>query len=205
VQRQLQHVRLKGGRPTIYHRAMNRENVIFRLHRSEGLVSHMYRCTGGAVTIGVGHAIPNADAACKLAWQLGDASAPDALVRGDYQRVAWAGQGMLAARYANLSTCRMAAEKIEQLLAADIDSFSAQLTALVEGWVNYPEPAQEALFDMAYNLGVGGLKKFTKLLAACAAGDWAAAAGESRRRGIPDWRNDEAAALFRSASIPQET
>lgn len=190
---------MEQRRPAIYHRVMNRENVILRLCRCEGSVAHMYRCTGGEVTIGVGHAIASADAACKLAWQFGDANAPDDLVRRDYQTVAAADKGMLAARYAGLSSCRMAPGEIARVLADDIDSFSAQLVEALPGWPNYPEPAQEALFDMGFNLGIGGLKKFPKLLASCDAGDWVTAAAESHRRGIPDWRNDETAALFRSA------
>ena len=52
---------------------------------------------------------------------------------------------------------------------------------------------------MAYNLGVGGLMKFPKMLAVCAAGDWETAATECRRNCIGDDRNAKTAALFRQA------
>ena len=59
---------------------------------------------------------------------------------------------------------------------------------------------RQALFDMAYNLGVGGLLKFRKLLAACTSGQWEIAATECHRAGIGDERNLETAALFLQAA-----
>src|SRR5205807_1406002 len=96
-----------------------------------------------------------------------------------------------------LTTCRMNNAAIDALTAADIDLFTAQLKAVLPNWETYPEPAQAALFDMAYNLGIGGLKKFPHMLAAVDAADWDTAAKECHRNGIGDARNAETAALFR--------
>jgi GH24 family phage-related lysozyme (muramidase) len=157
----------------------------------------MYRCTGGEVTVGVGHAIPDAAHACLLSWI--DAPVADP-VETEFARVAAAEIGLPAVRYQGLSQHRMNEQAIDALLAADVEAFSAALTERLPAWTRYPEPAQEALFDMAYNLGVGGLLKFHKMLAACAAGDWETAAAQCRRAGIADERNNETAALFRSAA-----
>jgi GH24 family phage-related lysozyme (muramidase) len=114
--------------------------------------------------------------------------------------VAAAEVGLPAIRYQGLSQRRMNEQSVDALLTADVEAFSAALTERLPAWTRYPEPAQQALFDMAYNLGVGGLLKFRKMLAACAAGHWETAAAECRRGGIADDRNNETAALFRSAA-----
>lgn len=175
---------------------MDRTSAAARLKKFEGSTSYMYRCTGGEVTIGVGHAILDAARAQALLWD--GAPASDAIA-AEFSRIAAAEKGLPAARYENLTQVRLSADNIEKLLQADIDAFAASLAAQLPAWTGYPEPAQQALFDMAYNLGIGGLLKFRKLLAACAAGDWAAAATQCRRNGIGDGRNSETIALFRQA------
>jgi GH24 family phage-related lysozyme (muramidase) len=126
-------------------------------------------------------------------------SPAQALVSADFARVTAADQGLVASSYQNLTQCRMSDDSVQALLFGDIDAFAAAITRQLPAWTAYPEPAQEALFDMAYNLGVGGLLKYPKMLAACAAGDWETAATECRRNGIGDARNAETAALFRQA------
>jgi hypothetical protein len=79
-------------------------------------------------------------------------------------------KGLDAKRYENLTECRLSAESVDDLLLSDIDAFAKNLTARLPAWRRYPEPAQQALFDMAYNLGVGGLLECHKVLAACASG-----------------------------------
>jgi GH24 family phage-related lysozyme (muramidase) len=176
---------------------MNSASAAERLKKFEGSTFYMYRCTGGEVTIGVGHAIFDESHAAQLAWT--GAPAPT-LIAADFARVAAADKGLVAARYENLTQSRLSAEAVDALLLSDIDAFEKNLTVDLPSWQSYPEPAQQALFDMAYNLGVGGLLKFHKLLAACASGDWETAATECRRGGISDSRNQETAELFRHAA-----
>jgi len=179
---------------------MDQAAVVARLRKFEGCVSNMYLCTGGEVTIGVGHAIPSPVAASSLTWDIDGAAAAPAQAAADFERVAAAPKGMLASAYAGLTQCRMGDGDIEALVEADVQSFEAQLAATLPNWNSYPEPVQEALFDMAFNLGLGGLKKFPKMLQAIDAGDWNTAAAQSHRQGIGDARNQEIAALFQSAS-----
>ena len=131
---------------------------------------------------------------------LGSAPRRPTLIAADFARVAAADKGLPAVHYQSLTQCRLSDESIDALLLADIEAFEKNLTARLPAWQGYPEPVQQALFDMAYNLGVGGLLKFRKLLAACASGDWETAATECRRAGIGDSRNQETAALFRQAA-----
>jgi hypothetical protein len=53
---------------------------------------------------------------------------------------------------------------------------------------------------MAYNLGIGGLKKLPRMLAAVDAGAWETGAKECRRNGISEVRDQETSALFRKCA-----
>lgn len=179
---------------------MNRDQVVARLLNFEGAVAHMYRCTGGEVTAGMGHAMITSDDAVRLNWQISGRAATPAEVITDFGKVAAAPQGNLAKFYEPLSQCRLAPDYITTLAGQDIDAFESGLKRAFPLWDSYPEPVQEALFDMGFNLGIAGLQKFVKLRAAIDAGDWATAAVESRRQGISDARNQAVAALFRQAA-----
>jgi GH24 family phage-related lysozyme (muramidase) len=178
---------------------MNRASVIARLKGFEGCLPYMYRCTGGEVTIGAGHAIPAAADAGKLSWSIGGAPATPEQAQSDFAKIAAAPVGWVAGGYENLTRCRMSADDIDALLLADVALFEARLAAALPKWASYPEPAQEALFDMGYNLGVGGLLKFHQLLAAVDAGQWTTAAAQCHRMGIGDARNKETSNLFLQA------
>ncbi len=179
---------------------MNPSTVIPRVQSFEGRVRYMYKCTGGEVTIGCGHAIETPGDAPKLTWSINGRPATDDEVLADYASVAAVEKGPPATFYASLTQCRMADPDIDALLAADIARFEASLADAFPDWNTYPEPAQEALFDMAFNLGIGGLKKFTHMLAAVDAGQWNVAAAQCHRQGIGEARNQQTAALFLQAA-----
>jgi len=174
---------------------MDEGDVLARLEKFEGRIRHMYRCTGGEVTVGIGHAIASAEDAAQLLWET------DAGMAGaGWQAITAAEKGRVASSYADLTTCRMSDDAINQLATADVERFAATLASSFPNWAAYPAPAQAALFDMAYNLGIGGLKKFRNMLAAVDAGQWETAAQECHRLGISEDRNQETAALFRQAA-----
>ena len=181
---------------------MDREFVIKRLRAFEGCIPHMYRCTGGEVTIGVGHAIQAAADAANFSWRIGERPATAAEILADYGRIAGAEMGMRASGYAGMTQCRMADPDMDRLCLEDVDRFTARLEAALPNWNKYPPQAQAALFDMAFNLGLGGLLKFHKLLAAVDAGDWETAAKECHRQGIGEDRNRQTAELFKQAKPP---
>jgi GH24 family phage-related lysozyme (muramidase) len=178
---------------------MDQSAVIARLKQFEGCINYMYRCTGGEVTIGIGHALATAASASSLTWQISGAPALLGQVQSDYQAVAAAPVGQVATAYQHLTQCRMAEADAEALVAADVNAFEAQLLKVLPNWNSFPGPVQEALFDMAFNLGLGGLSKFPTLLRAVNEGDWATAAAQCHRRGIQDARNQATAALFLQA------
>ncbi len=178
---------------------MNSPSVKARLKSQEGSTAYMYKCTGGEVTIGVGHALADAAAACKLKWTVNGGPASAARVQADYAKVLAAPTGAAASVYSPLTVCRIADADVEALLDADLQRFEEALRQAIPNWDIMPPPAQEALFDMGFNLGIGGLQKFKRLLAAVAARNWTDAALECHRKGIADSRNEETARLFRQA------
>jgi len=179
--------------------AMDTKLILTRLENFEGRIHHMYVCTGGEVTIGIGHAIKTADEAVQLSWILSGRAALAEEIRADFAKVAAAPKGLAAGGYASLSRVRMADPVIDTLAAADVVRFATGVAAALPNWNRYPECVQAALFDMAFNLGVAGLVKFKKLIAACDEAKWQIAAGECHRQGIGETRNLETAALFRQA------
>jgi len=179
---------------------MDRQRVVARLEKFEGRVPHMYRCTGGEVTVGIGHAIPGPAESAQIQWEIAGQAAFGSQAQADFEKVAAAPKGMLAATYAALTQCRLSDDNIQRLVDGDVQNFETRLAASFAKWNSYPEPVQEALFDMAFNLGIGGLKKFVKLLQAVDAGDWETAARESQRQGIGQARNNATADLFRQAT-----
>jgi len=62
---------------------------------------------------------------------------------------------------------RMRARKVQRAVAAAVDGFDG-----------LPDPVQRALVNMAYQMGVDGLRGFRNMLAAIDAGDYATAADE---------------------------
>jgi GH24 family phage-related lysozyme (muramidase) len=179
---------------------MDPSTVIPRVQSFEGRVRYMYKCTGGELTIGFGHAIENPAEAPKLTLSIDGRLATGDEILADYTKVAAVEKGPAATFFANLTQCRMADSDIDALLAADVARFEVLLAAALPNWDTYPAPAQEALFDMAFNLGIGGLKKFPHMLAAVDAGQWATAAAQCHRQGIGDARNQQTAALFLQAA-----
>lgn len=169
----------------------------------EGTLPHMYLDTVGLVTVGVGHMIPNAEVAQALSFVVradGSAATPDQIA-ADYANVSRQQKGLLAARYRQLTTLDMTDAAIQDLLSADIASVEAGVRSRFAGYDGYPEPAQDALLDMAFNLGVAGLAShFPRLKAAAEAGDWTTCAAQCHRNGISEERNDKTKALFESAA-----
>jgi GH24 family phage-related lysozyme (muramidase) len=80
------------------------------------------------------------------------------------------------------------------------EEFVPGLRQIFHGFDGYPNPAKQALVDMVYNLGVTGLKKFKKLIAAAEKGDWQEAANESHRASCREARNNWTRERFKKAA-----
>ena len=182
---------------------MNTANVKDRLNRFEGRIPHLYLCTGQEVTVGVGHAILTPNLGAQLPFLLlGGSPAPADQIVSDWEAVKAAPVGLRADEYRRYTTLTLPDEAIDALLDSDIAAFTGQIRAEFSAFEQYQEPAQEAIFDMAYNLGLSGLvKKFPSCTAAVRAQDWTRAALECHRTGIQEERNTETVSLFNASAV----
>lgn len=125
---------------------LNKNDIVQRLVMHEGISLIPYRCSEGYFTIGVGR---NLDT---------NPLTPDEkLICGDIA----SGITKSAAFY---------------LLRNDIDRVVKECEKNFAIWERLDDERQYALIDMVFQLGLGGVKKFKKMLAAMGVGDWKEAA-----------------------------
>ena len=79
----------------------------------------------------------------------------------------------------NLSQVGISLAEAELLLDHDIQRTTADVLAALPWTMGLDDARRDALINMAFNLGIGGLLGFHKMLVACQAGDWATAALEA--------------------------
>ena len=79
----------------------------------------------------------------------------------------------------NLSQVGISLAEAEDLLDHDIARASADVQAALPWTVGLDEARRGMLINMAFNLGIGGLLGFQKMLVAVQAGDWPTAALEA--------------------------
>lgn len=78
----------------------------------------------------------------------------------------------------SLDTNGISAEESAYLFSHDIESCLAALSGRLIWWSQLDGVRQRVLVNMAFNVGINGLMKFRKTLAAIQARDWATAAAE---------------------------
>lgn len=163
------------------------------LVRWESSVPWMYRDTLGYVTVAIGCLIHDAADAARLPFLVdGGAPATAKQIGDDFLRVIALARGMSAAAYrapgpprVELSEAAIASLTIGRLR----DEFIPGLTRLFVGFEELPTPAQSALVDLAWNLGVRGLAQFGHLRDAVARRDWKAASASCHVKTSREDRN----------------
>lgn len=187
------------------------EELKERLRDHEGVIPHMYLDTLGYVTAAVGHLLADVEAAKKLPFLRGVSGLDGAAgtpatpeeIEFEFNAVKAMKPAMLPEFYRARTMLRLPADAIDILLDQDVAGFAGTMEKLLPGFGAFPETAQEALLDMAFQLGAGGLmQKFPHLILAVKARDWNACAVNCHRTGIQEWRNTATAGLFkRSAKV----
>jgi GH24 family phage-related lysozyme (muramidase) len=167
------------------------------LLRWEGNKPFMYLCSAGYVTTGIGNKLANAQEATALPWQHKATGLPatPAEIRTAFERVAAmtaefrcgdpkAPNPFGPQHYEKMSDLVLPDGAANQLAVDRLEKdFLKGLRRLFPGFDGYPQPAQRALVDMAYTLGVNGLEtKFPRFVAACREGKFADAAEQSDRK-----------------------
>lgn len=126
------------------------------LIRDEGLRLKVYKCPANKNTIGVGRNIDGNPLTPQEVMALG--ATQDDILAG---HVITKDQAML-------------------LLDNDIAQCAKQLDAKCAWWRGRSQSVQDGLANMAFQLGIGGLLKFQRMLSALHAGDYATAKKEAR-------------------------
>ncbi len=179
---------------------LNKTAYLPKLKEFEGSIPYMYLDTAGNVTVGVGNMLPNVAAAQALAFVrrpdvkakppvlAGPATAAE--IKTDFDNVNKQPAGRFASYYKQFTKLNLPEYVINELLNSRVQNFIVTLSATFPDFNSYPEEACAAIFDMAYNLGLGKLtSQFPSFCAAVKAKDWATAAAQCNRLGIPDSRN----------------
>lgn len=127
---------------------LSKDEITQRLVLHEGCVLKPYRCTEGYLTIGVGRNL-----------ETNPLTIEEKRVCGDYMH----GITKNAAFY---------------LLRHDIDRVLGDCAKKIPFWANLDDDRKYALLDMAFQLGIKGVLKFKKMLAAMGVGNWKEAASQ---------------------------
>jgi hypothetical protein len=166
-----------------------RADVLAELEHWEERTNYLYldNATPANVTVGVGCLLRSPVAACDLPLLVaptGRRATEDEKTR-EFLRV----KAMQGGRPARTYQARdpalvlyLSDDDVTALAMRRLDRALMDLEALLPGFSDYPEPAQDCLIDLRWNLGLGNSKKglvsFHDLLGACRRGDWATAARE---------------------------
>jgi len=172
-----------------------RSDLKSALRLSEGWVPYLYLDTEGNVTVGCGHKVPTFAHALHLPF------VPKVTPR-EWHDVQSAPKGMRASAYFIDSRARLTDAKIDALLDADIDQVQRELAERFRDYASWPAPADAAMCDVAFNVG---LARFPKLCAAASERAWATCAVECHRIGIAEARNEATSLLFRHAAEAVKT
>ncbi len=176
------------------------------LRENEGEVPHLYLDSKGFVTAGVGHKFATCAAAAAVdGWvdRITRQPATLAQIQADWTGVNRAKPALAAARYAAWTKLDLAHDAIEQLLDRDIAEKETHLRLAFPGYDSYPALAQDALLDMAFNLGVNGLiMKFPHFRTAALQSDWSTCAAQCERSApVSPERNALTRSLFEQAAL----
>jgi GH24 family phage-related lysozyme (muramidase) len=168
-----------------------------RILSEESLTTWMYLDTADrpVVTCGIGHALFILEDCLALPW-----NQPKTVVQQDYQTIAGKPPGYRAEWYKQFTASRLTETFVRDLLERDIDRQVKILRGHFVRYREYPEPAREALGDMAFQLGGNFPRTWPQFSQSVRNEDWSRAAACCHRKNISEQRNRDTAALFLAAS-----
>jgi GH24 family phage-related lysozyme (muramidase) len=190
------------------------------IEKHEGRYVHMYLDHKGLVTVGVGYYLPLASTASALPFRDKKTKKPatKATIEAEWKALkALNLKNYKATYFDKKTTLELTDAQVTSLFKNKTLSSRISLNSLKsaydtfkttkKGTIKYskfddlPEAAQIALWDMAYCLGIGGLKVFKKLLTACKLGEWKVAETACKIANTPSQRrNNDNKAKFQEAA-----
>lgn len=176
---------------------MDTDKLNALLEKHEGRVPFMYSDRGphSVVTVGVGHALFTVGMAESLPFFYDGAMAQRERIAEAWELVKRTGQGGYPV-YLQESA-------IDSLLQADRDNAIAVSKRTFPQYDDYPECVQEAIADMAFNLG--SFVEFPRFSAAVRSRNWTVAAQECLRCGVGTQRNLDTQRLLLEAKQAAST
>lgn len=170
----------------------------------EGKVPWMYLDTDtpANVTALIGQEIPDVAAAQALPWRTHDFSryATAKEVAADFERVQAMNGGGYPSHYTTPTCLQMLDADIYRILESELTAIDAELAAFYGNYAAWPDPAKIATLDIAFNLGLGELKRgYPHFNAAAQSGYWLTCTAQCHRDGISVARNSWTQAQFSEA------
>lgn len=170
---------------------------LFKLIKAyEGHINHLYLDTRGNPTIGEGHLVASIQEAQRLPFKDKTSQQPATAqqIAAEYEHVSNLpyGQDIGAAMFEKFTQLMLSDDDIHALSLDHITRFTRELEVIYgkAELASYPEDVKLALFDMVFNLGATKLKnEYIRFGRCIRARDFAGAARESHRNGIPAKRN----------------
>jgi GH24 family phage-related lysozyme (muramidase) len=188
-------------------KARNRAISLIKVH--EDVTAHMYLDSLSHVTIGYGHMIASAADTLQINMRRYDnrAAATSDEKRNEWNRLRKLSQARVprnfsAKSYEKNATIYITQLEADTLLDADLAKFINLLRANYPKFDTFPEDAQVAMIDMAYNLGNkihSQFKTFTAAINNPKGPNWELAAKNSNRYQLSPDRNNEVYNLFMAA------
>ncbi|MPW30311.1 hypothetical protein F9L16_15090 [Agarivorans sp. B2Z047] len=180
--------------------------LVKAIEQQEGRVPHMYLCTEGKVTVGVGHMMKDVKAAQKVPFVLSDsgkaASAQDIEDEFKAIKVRPFGKSEPHFKFKPFTKLIVSESLMDEQIDKHIKAFEKELK-IVYGATEfsaYPNEVKLALFDMIFNLGMTTLKTgFPKFNNHIKNQDFKKAALECNRPQVSVTRNDYVRGLLRNA------
>jgi GH24 family phage-related lysozyme (muramidase) len=192
---------------------MSLNSAIIRVRKlirnSESTFAHMYLDSVNKVTVATGHMIPDAASAARIKmYRYGTgAVATDLEKKAEWNAIRKLSNGLpknnnTAKYYKAFVKLYVSQPEADSLLDADLDKSMRILRANYPKFGTFPEDAQVAMIDMAYNLGNrihSKFKTFTAVINNPKGPNWKLAAKNSKRPQLSAQRNKEVYNLFMAA------
>lgn len=175
-------------------------NKVFEaIFSGEGYVDYMYLDTSekndkSKVTVGYGIMISSESAAAKIQFHINGKPATQSQIKQAWNQVYKSVSGINGYKHTyfkSMTTVRITQEVAKDLTMNHIKNDLSKAQRAFPGFDTYPIPAQEAILDLAYNIGfekegIDGFHNFNRHIKNR---DFASAAAESNRYQLADSRN----------------
>jgi GH24 family phage-related lysozyme (muramidase) len=153
--------------------------------RWEGNIDYLYLDSDDPpnATTGQGHLVASVQKSVLLPWRTASGVvATNAAICADWARVVAMPGGHAAGFYKSPDGLTLLQSDIDALTLQSVTAMSTPLHTLFPKFDLFPLPAQVAIADMVYGLGIGKLQRsYPKFCAAVNTQDWAIAAVQSGR------------------------